>query len=139
MLLLSSCYLLPFFLIRGSLFHIDELTVTSDPVSVFVITHQQNSSFQCKPFSLARDGISRKHVSKTFCTTGCCCDSLMVLLGYLLYGKLDVAVQLGLGVDGLMSVVLITFKEKVFERRRVFLFKRHHHLVAQSEQHQLQK
>lgn len=63
----------------------------------------------------------------------------MLLLDYLLYGKLDVVVQLLLRVDRLVSVVLITFKEKVFERRRVFVFERHHHLVAQSEQHQLQR
>lgn len=58
-------------------------------------------------------------------------------LGYLVYGKVDVAVQLLLRVNGLRSVVLITLQEKVFERGRVLLFKRHHHLVAQSEQHQL--
>lgn len=63
----------------------------------------------------------------------------MLLLGYLLYGKLDVAVQLRLRVDRLVSVIPITFKEKVFERRRVFVFECHHHLVAQSKQHQLQR
>ena len=58
-------------------------------------------------------------------------------LGYLVYGKVDVAVQFLLRVNGLRSVVLITLQEKVFERGSVLLFERHHHLVAQSEQHQL--
>lgn len=56
---------------------------------------------------------------------------------YLLYSEVDVAVQLALRVNGLSSAVLITLQEEVFERGCVFLFKRHHHLVAEPEQHQL--
>lgn len=50
---------------------------------------------------------------------------------------MDVAVQFLLRVNGLWAVVPITLQEKVFECSCVFLFKRHHHLVAQSKQHQL--
>lgn len=57
--------------------------------------------------------------------------------GYLLYGKVNAAVQLRLRVDCLRSAVLVTLQEKVLECRRVFLLKGHNHLVAQSEQHQL--
>lgn len=56
---------------------------------------------------------------------------------YLLYGEVHVAVELILSVHGLGSSVLITLQEKVFKRPHVLLFKRHHHLVAQPEQHQL--
>lgn len=46
-------------------------------------------------------------------------------------------VELRLRVDRLRSVVLISLQEKVLERCSVFLLKCHHHLVAQSKQHQL--
>ena len=62
---------------------------------------------------------------------------MQLLQGYLVYGKVDVAVQFLLRVNSLRHVVLITLQKKVFERCRVLLFERHHHLVAQSEQHQL--
>lgn len=62
---------------------------------------------------------------------------VIIALQYPIYGKVDEAVQLRLRVHSLRNVVLIILQEKVFERRRVFLFKRHHHLVAESKQHQL--
>lgn len=58
-------------------------------------------------------------------------------IGYLVYGVVDVAEEFPLCVDGLWPVVLVVFQEQVFKRCHVLLFKRHHHLVAQTKKHQL--
>lgn len=60
-----------------------------------------------------------------------------LLAGYLLYGKVDVAVHLHLCVDSVGILVLVALQEKVLECRCVFLLKRHNHLVTQSKHHQL--